>query len=69
MISQGVKLTIVARRSCYFLFSSLRDNEKLGLVSQTRSLENCFAASQGLRICHGKLPCTTGRLWYVGRSD
>ena len=35
MITQGVKLTIVARP--YFSFSPPRDNEKLGLASQTRS--------------------------------
>ena len=34
MIAQGVKLTIVARP--YFSFSPPRDNEKLGLASQTR---------------------------------
>ena len=36
MISQGVKLTIVARP--YFSFSPPRDNEKLGLASQTNAL-------------------------------
>ena len=34
MIAQGVKLTIVARS--YFSLSPPRDNEKLGLASQTR---------------------------------
>ena len=36
MIAQSVKLTIVARP--YFSFSPPRDNEKLGLASQTRPI-------------------------------
>ena len=43
MIAQSVKLTIDARP--YFSFLPPRDNEKLGLASQTSKTQACVKAS------------------------